>query len=158
MMAMIARWCGSTIPRSSHQKCSIKKGVFKNFVKFTGIHLCQSLFFNKVAGLKPVTLLKKRPWHRHFALNFAKFFKNTFFTEYLWTIAFAYHKNIHYHHHQLFSQKAHLWCLSVFNWVEQTKNTFKKSSFSDIKVYVCLNVSIALSCGYHPYSSKLGVC
>ena len=78
MMAMIARWCGSTIPRSSHQKCSIKKGVFKNFVKFTGIHLCQSLFFNKVAGLKPVTLLKKRPWHRHFALNFAKFFKNIF--------------------------------------------------------------------------------
>ena len=29
-----------------------KKGVLKNFVKFTGKHLCQSLFFNKVAGLK----------------------------------------------------------------------------------------------------------
>ena len=29
-----------------------KKGVLKNFVKFTGKHLCQSLFFNKIAGLK----------------------------------------------------------------------------------------------------------
>ena len=29
-----------------------KKGVLKNFAKFTGKHLCQSLFFNKVAGKK----------------------------------------------------------------------------------------------------------
>ena len=28
-----------------------KKGVLKNFAKFIGKHLCQSLFFNKVAGL-----------------------------------------------------------------------------------------------------------
>ena len=27
-----------------------KKGVLKNFTKFTGKNLCQSLFFNKVAG------------------------------------------------------------------------------------------------------------
>ena len=27
--------------------------VLKNFTKFTGKHLCQSLFFNKVAGLGP---------------------------------------------------------------------------------------------------------
>ena len=41
------------IVRSSHQRCSIKKGVLKNFAKFTGKCLCQGLFFNKVAGLKP---------------------------------------------------------------------------------------------------------
>ena len=29
----------------------LKKGVLKNFAKFTGKHLCHSLFFNKVAGL-----------------------------------------------------------------------------------------------------------
>ena len=40
-----------TFNRSSHQRCSIKKGVLRNFTKFTGKHLCQSLFFNKVAGL-----------------------------------------------------------------------------------------------------------
>ena len=27
-----------------------EKGVLRNFAKFTGKHLCQSLFFNKVAG------------------------------------------------------------------------------------------------------------
>ena len=37
-----------------------KKGVLRNFAKCTGKHLCQSLFFNKVAGLRPATLLKKR--------------------------------------------------------------------------------------------------
>ena len=41
--------------RSSHQRYSIKKGVFKNFTKFTGKHLCQSLFLNKVAGLRPAS-------------------------------------------------------------------------------------------------------
>ena len=28
-----------------------KKGVLRNFTKFTGKHLCQSLFLNKVAGI-----------------------------------------------------------------------------------------------------------
>ena len=31
-------------------------GILKNFAKFTGKHLCQSLFFNKVTGLRPVML------------------------------------------------------------------------------------------------------
>ena len=38
--------------RSSHQRCSIRKSVPRNFTKFTGKHLCQSLFLNKVAGLR----------------------------------------------------------------------------------------------------------
>ena len=41
------------------------KGVLRNFAKFTGKHLCQSLF-----------LLKKRPWHRCFPVNFAKLLHN----------------------------------------------------------------------------------
>ena len=40
--------------RSSHQRCSITKGVLINFAKFSGKHLCQSLFLNKVAGLRPM--------------------------------------------------------------------------------------------------------
>ena len=35
--------------RSSHRRCSVKTGLLKNFAKFTGKHLCHSLFFNKVA-------------------------------------------------------------------------------------------------------------
>ena len=38
--------------RSSHRSCSIKKVALKNFAKFTGKHLCQSLVSNKVAGLR----------------------------------------------------------------------------------------------------------
>ena len=37
--------------RSNRPEVFCKKGVLKNFAKFTGKHLCQSLFFNKVAGL-----------------------------------------------------------------------------------------------------------
>ena len=36
--------------RSSHLRCSVKKGVLRNFAKFTGKHLCQRFFFNKAAG------------------------------------------------------------------------------------------------------------
>ena len=35
-----------------------KKDVLKNFAKFTGKHLCQGLFFNKVAGLWQLLLQK----------------------------------------------------------------------------------------------------
>ena len=55
-----------------------KKGVLKNFAKFTGNHLCQSLFFNKVAGLRPVTLLRMNLWHRCFPVNFEKFLRTPF--------------------------------------------------------------------------------
>ena len=37
--------------RSSRPEVLCKKGVFRNFAKFTIKHLCQGLFFNKVAGI-----------------------------------------------------------------------------------------------------------
>ena len=64
--------------RSSHRRGSVRKCVFRNFAKFTGKHLCQSLFFNKVAVLRPATLLKKRLWHRCFPVKFAIFLRTTF--------------------------------------------------------------------------------
>ena len=36
---------------SSHRRCSVRKGVLRNFAIFTGKQLCLSLFFNKAAGL-----------------------------------------------------------------------------------------------------------
>ena len=65
----------ATKNRSSHRRCSARKGVLRNFALFTGKHQCQRLFFNKVAGLRPVTLAKKRLWHRCFSANFAKFLR-----------------------------------------------------------------------------------
>ena len=58
-----------------------KKGVLRNFSKFTGKHLCRSLFFNKVAGLRPATLLKKKLLHRCFPANFGKFLRTSFLIE-----------------------------------------------------------------------------
>ena len=58
--------------RSRRPEVFFKKSVLRNYVKFTGKHLCQSLFFNKVTGLR---LLTKRPWHRRFPFNFAKFLR-----------------------------------------------------------------------------------
>ena len=49
-----------------------KKGILENFAKFTRKHLCQSMLFNKIAGLK------KRPWNRCFPVNFAKFLRTPF--------------------------------------------------------------------------------
>ena len=48
-----------------------KIGVFKNFAKFAGIHLCVSLLFNK--------LYKNRDCDTGFFLTFYAIFMNTFF-------------------------------------------------------------------------------
>ena len=52
------------------RRCYIKKGVLENFVKFTGKHLCQGLFFNKISG----------------ASNIAKFLRTPFLIEHLWLL------------------------------------------------------------------------
>ena len=77
--------------RSSRPEVFCKKGVLGNFTKFTGKHLCQSLYFNKVAGQRPATLLKKRlrpeacnfinkeTLAQVFSCEFCKISKNTFF-------------------------------------------------------------------------------
>ena len=71
------------LSRSSRPDVFYEKGVLKDFAKFTRKHLCQGLFFNKVAELRPTTLLKKRLWLRCFHVNFAKFLRTPFFTEHL---------------------------------------------------------------------------
>ena len=58
--------------RSSRPEVFCKKGSLRNFAKFTGKHLCQSLFFNKVAGVSKETLAQV------FSCEFCKISKNTF--------------------------------------------------------------------------------
>ena len=74
--------------RSNHRRFSIRKGVLRNFAKFRGKYLCQSLLFNKFAGLRPGILFKKGLWHRWLPVSFTKFL-NTIFTEYLRATASA---------------------------------------------------------------------
>ena len=74
--------------RSSRQRCSIQTVVLRNSAKFTRKQLCLSLFLNKVAGLRPATLLKKRLWLGDFPVNFTKFLRRhllaTVFEEFLY--------------------------------------------------------------------------
>ena len=55
----------------------MSKGVLGNFTKFTGKYLCQSHFFNKVAGLGSATLFKKR-LAQVFPVNFVEFVRTPF--------------------------------------------------------------------------------
>ena len=68
---------------TEHLRWLLLRGVLKNFAKITGKRLCWSLFFNKVAGLRPTMLLKERLQHRLFPVNFTKFLRKPFFTEHL---------------------------------------------------------------------------
>ena len=63
--------------RSSHPEVLCRKGVPRNFAKFTGNTCTRFSFFNKVAGLRPKAckFIKKRLWHRYFHVNFAKFLR-----------------------------------------------------------------------------------
>ena len=61
--------------RSSRPDVFCEKGVLRNFAKFTGKHLCQSLFFNKVAGL---SFIKKEALAQVFSSEFCEISMNTF--------------------------------------------------------------------------------
>ena len=75
---MIEENSNKIINRSSRPEVFSEKGVLRNIAKFTGKYLCQSLFFNKVADLRPATLLKKKLWHNCFPVNCAKFLRTPF--------------------------------------------------------------------------------
>ena len=69
LFLLVIPWSLSFVKfRSSRSEVFCKKGVLRNLTKFTGKHLCQSLLFNKVAGLR----------HRCFAVNFLKFLRTAF--------------------------------------------------------------------------------
>ena len=69
--------------RSSRPEVFCKKFVLTNFAKFTGKHLCQSLFFGKIAGQDS--------------------FKNTFFTELLRWLLLSLQFSVNYSHARVFT-------------------------------------------------------
>ena len=71
-----------TSRRNSRPDVFCEKGVFRNFTQFIRKYLCQSPFFNKLAG-RPAALLKKILRQRCFPVNFGKFLRTHFLTEYL---------------------------------------------------------------------------
>ena len=79
--------------RSSRQEVLCEKGVLRNFTKSTRKHLCQVSFLIKLQTW-PVTLLKKRLWHRCFPVNFVKFLRTSFLTEHLWCLLLMFAKRL----------------------------------------------------------------
>ena len=97
---------GSYIPVSEGVvwRCS-RKGVLRNLTKFTAKHLCQSLCFNKVAGLR----LWGETLAQMFSCEFWEISQNNVFTEHLqllpllfpkrkwnYRVAFRTQSNIYY--------------------------------------------------------------
>ena len=80
--------CKNKNIRHSLRRCSVKRGVLRNFAKFTGKHLCQSLYFNKVAGLpKACNFIKIETLAQVFFCKFCEISKNIVFTEHIWATA-----------------------------------------------------------------------
>ena len=74
-----------------------KKKVFLE-ISHISKHLCQRLFFNKVAGLKPqaCSFIKKGSLTQVFSCKFCEISKNTFSAEHIWTTASDVSKLISY--------------------------------------------------------------
>ena len=66
--------------RSSRSDVFCKKSVLRNFAKFTGKHLCQGIFFNKVDTLlkQACNVIKKETLAQVFSCDFWEISKNTF--------------------------------------------------------------------------------
>ena len=65
-------------PQKQLPQVFCEKSVPRNFAKFIGKHLCQNIFFNKVA--------KKETLAQVSSCEFCEISKNTIFTEHLWAI------------------------------------------------------------------------
>ena len=91
-----------------HRDDYVRKGALRNFTKFTGKHLCQNLFFNKV---------KKETLAQVFSCEFCEISNNTFHHRTPLMAASIYHTRI-----------SLIFCINIF-W-----NTNGELQFSKLKL------------------------
>ena len=72
--------------RSSHQRCSVKKGVLRNFKNFQEKTCARDYFLIKLQALA-FNFIKKESLTQVFSCEFSEISKNTFFTNHLWATA-----------------------------------------------------------------------
>ena len=104
------------------------KKMFLEISQYLLENTCQSLFFNKVAGLVPATLLKKRPKPRCFPVNFAKFVRTRFYRTPLDDCLWTFNDNIKVDF--LWLSSRHWRSLQALAWLE--------------KLRICLHISYKL--------------
>ena len=95
-----------------------------NYETFAGKHVCQSLFFNKVAGLRSATLFKKILWHRSFPVNFVKMLRTSFLQNLWKTASKTFHKLS-----KLITNCLHSFSSKSFG---RSNNYFEKKNISDV--------------------------
>ena len=83
-LMLLGRKNSSSVKRLHTLQKITQANVFSKQISEATVRRCsstltQSLLFDRVAGLKPETLLKKRSWHGCFPVNFCEIFKKTFF-------------------------------------------------------------------------------
>ena len=117
--------------RSSRPEVFCKKSVLRDFAKFTGKHLCQSLFINNFAD--HVTLAQV------FTVNFAKFWRTPFLTEHLWWLPLVLQNRCFYKFPDI-NQKISV-LKSLFNTVrpEGPKLYWKRDPNTSISLWISQN-------------------
>ena len=114
--------------RSSHQRCSIEKVVFKNFAIFTGKRLCQSLLLMNLQASRTATFLKETPTQL-FSCEYCKIFKNTCFDENLRTTDCAIPPSYYY-----ISSKGLVPALNSIGIIQRSSSMFKEFSLECLVV------------------------
>ena len=74
--------------KSSHRRCSVRKGVLRNFVNSLE-NTCATVFF-LIKLQAPCNFIKKETLAQVFSCDFCEISKNTFFTEHLHATFFYY--------------------------------------------------------------------
>ena len=117
--------------RSSHQRCSIEKVVFKNFAIFTGKRLCQSLLLMNLQASRTATFLKETPTQL-FSYEYCKIFKNTCFDENLRTTDSTIPPS--YSSYYYISSKGLVPALNSIGMIQKSSSMFKEFSLECLVV------------------------
>ena len=120
------------ILKSSHRRFSKKKAVFKNFAKFTEKHLCQSLSFNKSAGLRPATI-ENAALAQVFSCEFSKFLRTLLFIEHLqWLLLDSFFLRIN------FSWKFHTFSFTALFFMSSIVHIYRQRNTTICKAILHL--------------------
>ena len=139
--------------RSSRPEMFCKKAVLRDFPKFTGKHLCQSLFITKV-GVQGRQFYLKRTLAQVFPVNFAKFGRTPFLTEHLWWLLLVLQNRCSYKfpdiHQKISVLKSHFNTVRACNFNKKETPTqvfsceyhkiFKNSCFIEHPRWLLLNM------------------
>ena len=120
--------------RSSRPEMFCKKAVLRDFPKFTGKHLCQSLFITKV-GVQGRQFYLKRTLAQVFPVNFAKFGRTPFLTEHLWWLLLVLQNSCSYKFPNI-QQKIFV-LKSLFNTVRDLKARNFNKKETPTQVFTC---------------------